>query len=127
VDDETPAIVAETERYRVFQARWPVLDGMTAEGLLVEPIRATPSASLVAVPDAGQTPEQILGLASGLTPERQFARLLRHQTTGDAVESWPESGRETDAPRIRDLQLHDLSGGRRRLDRLELVTRVDKR
>ncbi len=28
------------------------------------------------MPDAGQTPEQILGLAPGLTPERQFARLL---------------------------------------------------
>ena len=36
-DDENPAIVAETDRYRVFQVRWPVLDGMTAEGLLVEP------------------------------------------------------------------------------------------
>ena len=37
-DDENPAIVAETPRYRVWQVRWPVLDGMTAEGLLVEPI-----------------------------------------------------------------------------------------
>ncbi len=75
-DDENPAIVVETDRYRVFQVRWPVLDGLTAEGLLVEPVSGTPSASLVAVPDAGQTPEQILGLAPGLTPERQFARLL---------------------------------------------------
>jgi hypothetical protein len=75
-DDENPAIVAETHRYRVWQVRWPVLDGMTAEGLFVEPMSGTPSASLVAVPDAGQTPEQILGLAPGLTPERQFARLL---------------------------------------------------
>jgi dienelactone hydrolase len=75
-DDENPAIVAATRRYRVFQVRWRVLDGITAEGLLVEPVSGTPSASLVAVPDAGQTPEQILGLAPGLTPERQFARLL---------------------------------------------------
>ncbi len=75
-DDDNPAMVAETDRYRVFQVRWPVLDGMTAEGLLVEPLSGTPSASLVAVPDAGQTPEQVLGLAPGLTPERQFARLL---------------------------------------------------
>ena len=36
-DDDNPAIVAETARYRVSQVRWPVLDGMTAEGLLVEP------------------------------------------------------------------------------------------
>ena len=75
-DDDNPAIVAETDRYRVFQVRWHVLDGMTAEGLLVEPLRGTPSASVVAVPDAGQTPEQILGLAPGLPPDRQFARLL---------------------------------------------------
>jgi hypothetical protein len=39
-DDENPAIVAETARYRVFQVRWPVLDGMSAEGLLVEPTSA---------------------------------------------------------------------------------------
>src|SRR5262249_40870053 len=75
-DDESPAVVAETQRYRVVQVRWPVLDGITAEGLLVEPVRGTPSASLVVVPDAGQTPEQILGLAPGLPPERQFARAL---------------------------------------------------
>jgi dienelactone hydrolase len=91
-DDENPALVAETPRYRVWQVRWPVLDGMNAEGLLVEarsgetsPKLGTayspsgggpPKASLVVVPDAGQTPEQILGLAPGLPPERQFARLL---------------------------------------------------
>jgi dienelactone hydrolase len=92
-DDEIPALVAETPRYRVWQVRWPVLDGMTAEGLAVEPasarqtlgaryggtslaLGAPPKASLVVVPDAGQTPEQILGLAPGLTPERQFGRLL---------------------------------------------------
>ncbi len=43
-DDENPALVAETPRYRVFQVRWPVLDGMTAEGLLVEPTSGTPAA-----------------------------------------------------------------------------------
>ena len=75
-DDENPALVAETPGYRVWQVRWPVLDGMTAEGLAVEITTSKPSVSLVAVPDAGQTPEQILGLAPGLPPQRQFARLL---------------------------------------------------
>jgi dienelactone hydrolase len=75
-DDENPALVGETRRYRVFQVRWPVLDGVLAEGLLVEPLTATPSAHIVAVPDAGQDPEQILGLAPGVPPDRQFARLL---------------------------------------------------
>ena len=75
-DDENPALVAETDRYRVYQVRWPVLDGISAEGLLVEPAIAAPAAHIVAIPDAGQDPEQILGLAPGLPPERQFARLL---------------------------------------------------
>ena len=75
-DDENPALVAETSRYRVYQVRWPVLDGVSAEGLLVQPVAGAPSAHIVAVPDAGQTPEQILGLSPGLPPERQFARRL---------------------------------------------------
>ena len=74
-DDENPALVTETSRYRVYQVRWPVLDGLWAEGLLVQP-RGTPVAYVVAVPDAGQTPEQILGLAPGLPREQQFARRL---------------------------------------------------
>ena len=73
-DDENPALVAETKRYRVYQARWPALDGVWAEGLLVQPVAGTPAAHIVAVPDAGQTPEQILGLSPGLARERQFAR-----------------------------------------------------
>ena len=75
-DAENPALVAETNRYRVYQARWPVLDGIWAEGLLVEPATRTPSAHLVVMPDAGQDPEQILGLAPGLPPARQYARIL---------------------------------------------------
>jgi dienelactone hydrolase len=74
-DDANPACVAETSLYRVFQVRWPVLDGVYGEGLLVQP-RAAPSAHVVVVPDADQTPEQVLGLAPGLAPEAQFARRL---------------------------------------------------
>src|SRR5262245_30102825 len=36
-DDDAPALVADTSRYRVFQVRWSVLDDLMAEGLLVEP------------------------------------------------------------------------------------------
>ena len=36
-DDENPALVAETPHYRIFQVRWPVLEGVTGEGLLLEP------------------------------------------------------------------------------------------
>jgi dienelactone hydrolase len=74
-DDNSPALVAETGSYRVFQVRWSVLDGLSAEGLLVQPI--TPgSAHVVVVPDCNQTPEQVLGLSPGLAPEQQFARRL---------------------------------------------------
>ncbi len=73
--DPNPALVAETAFYRVFQVRWPVLDGVFGEGLLVQP-RTAPVAHVVVVPDADQTPEQILGLAPGVVPESQFARRL---------------------------------------------------
>src|SRR5262245_46000832 len=74
-DDLASALVAETERYRVFQVRWAVLDGLTAEGLLVEPIGPT-TLHAVFLPDCNQTPEQWLGLAPGLPPEQQAARRL---------------------------------------------------
>lgn len=74
-DEENPALVAETSRYRVHQVRWPVLDRVTGEGLLLEP-RSAARGFVVALPDAGQTPEQAVGLAPGVAPERQFARRL---------------------------------------------------
>ena len=38
--------------------------------------KASPLACVVAIPDADQTPEMLVGLAPGLAPERQFARRL---------------------------------------------------
>ncbi len=75
-DDENPALVAETPRYRVSQVRWPVLEGLAAEGLLVQPVSGKPTGHLVVLPDASQTPEQILGLAAGVQPSAQYARHL---------------------------------------------------
>src|SRR5213079_1598734 len=63
-DDAHPALVAETSRYLVYQVRWPVLDGLFGHGLLVQP-RRPPVASVVVLPDADQTPEQLMGLATG--------------------------------------------------------------
>src|SRR5687767_7999644 len=73
--DADPALVAETAAYRVYQVRWPVLDGVTGEGLLLEP-RRSPVAYVVALPDADQTPEQLAGLAPGIPTASQFARTL---------------------------------------------------
>ena len=57
-DDENPALISETAQYRISQVRWSVLDGVTGEGLLLEP-KSSPSAYVVALTDADQTPEQL--------------------------------------------------------------------
>jgi dienelactone hydrolase len=74
-DDDNPALVAETAAYRIYQVRWPVLENVSGEGLLLQPTRQ-PLAHVVALPDADQTPEQIAGLTPGVEPEAQFARRL---------------------------------------------------
>ena len=74
-DDDNPSLVARTEGYRIHQVRWPVLEGVFGEGLLLEPV-GDPVGCVVAIPDADQTPEQIVGLVPGVPPESQFARRL---------------------------------------------------
>ncbi|HWE36248.1 MAG TPA: dienelactone hydrolase family protein [Isosphaeraceae bacterium] len=74
-DDDRPALVAEDDRLRVYQVRWPVLQGVHGEGLLLEP-RGAVLGQAVALPDSDQTPEQIAGLAPGVAPASQFARRL---------------------------------------------------
>jgi dienelactone hydrolase len=70
-----PALLAETDTFQVFAVRWPVLEGVHGEGLLLQP-RSKPKARVVVLPDADQAPEQLAGLAPGLPPERQIARRL---------------------------------------------------
>ena len=70
-----PALIAEAERFAVYAVRWAVFEGVHGEGLLLEPKRR-PTASVVALPDAAQTPEMVTGLSSELPPTRQFARRL---------------------------------------------------
>jgi dienelactone hydrolase len=71
----SPGHVAETDSFTVQAVRWPVFEGVSGEGLWLEP-KAEPTACVVAIPDADQTPEMLAGLAPGLAPERQFARRL---------------------------------------------------
>ncbi len=68
-------LVAEADSFTVRQVRWHALEGIWGEGLLLEP-RTAARASVVALPDADQTPEQLSGLAPGISPESQFARIL---------------------------------------------------
>jgi dienelactone hydrolase len=58
--------VARSERVDVCAVRWPVLKGVDAEGLLLQPAGGRkPLADIVAIPDAGQTPEEVAGVAPG--------------------------------------------------------------
>src|SRR5207247_11019528 len=70
-----PAKIVETDSFSVEVVRWPVFEGVYGEGLWLRPKRE-PLARVVAIPDADQTPEMLVGLVPGLAPERQFARRL---------------------------------------------------
>jgi dienelactone hydrolase len=73
--DDDPEIIAETPQYRVYQVRWPVLNRVYGEGLLIQP-KIKPIANVIAIPDADQTPEQLAGLSPGIPLQSQFARHL---------------------------------------------------
>ncbi|MGH9663725.1 MAG: alpha/beta hydrolase family protein, partial [Bryobacteraceae bacterium] len=53
----TAALLARAKTYSVYRVRWPVFEGVHAEGLLFQPNR-TPAARVVAIPDADETPEE---------------------------------------------------------------------
>jgi dienelactone hydrolase len=74
-EDLNPALVCETDSYRIEQVRWPVLEGVWGEGLLLRPKQPV-TAFVIALPDADQTPEQICGLAAGVPAASQYARRL---------------------------------------------------
>jgi dienelactone hydrolase len=104
---KTPALVAETAVYKVFAVRWPVLPGVDAEGLFLEPKKPT-DVSVVAIPDAAWTPEMLVGLAPGVPKEGQYARRLAEcgcrvlvPTLIDRKDTWsgnPVLGRMTNQP-----------------------------
>ena len=73
---EHPARVGRGEGYEVFAIRWPAFGDVYAEGLLLVPIGSKGGPSVVAIPDADQTPEQLAGQAEGLPRESQSARWL---------------------------------------------------
>ena len=71
VDDSLVATAADGS-YSVYSVRWPVLDGVTAEGLFLKP-KGPAVARVIALPDADWTPEMICGLAKHDT---QYASML---------------------------------------------------
>lgn len=68
------SVVARTSQVTVHAIRWQVLDGVTAEGLLLEP--KIMRAGVVALPDADWTPEMFCGVSEGLPEQVQFVRRL---------------------------------------------------
>lgn len=69
------ALIARGPHYNVLAVRWQVLDGVTAEGLLLQ-MGEHPMARIVALPDADWTPETLAGLADGISEQSQLARQL---------------------------------------------------
>lgn len=81
---ETPQLLATLKRsaevgrgagYAILAVRWPALEGLHGEGLLLVPA-GEPVADLVVIPDADISPEQYVGLAEGVALEGQLPRRL---------------------------------------------------
>ncbi|MDR1583287.1 MAG: acetylxylan esterase [Prevotellaceae bacterium] len=64
-----PAIVAENKTHSVFAIRWKVFDDFSAEGLLVKPKSNDVTRTVIHLPQAGITPEELLANSSLLWRE----------------------------------------------------------
>jgi dienelactone hydrolase len=71
-----PPLVAKGNGFDVFTVRWPAFGNVHGEGLLLMPTGRGPVASVVAIPDCDQTPEQSAGLVEGVPAKSQYARRL---------------------------------------------------
>ena len=67
--------VGETESFRIWAVRWPVLEGVHGEGLWLRP-KEKARGWVIPLPDADQTPEMLAGLELGIGHRQQFARRL---------------------------------------------------
>ncbi len=93
-----PALVGKGANYEIFAVRWPAFGDVHGEGLLLVPTGKKPVANVVAIPDADQLPEQIVGLVEGVPAESQFARRLA------------ESGCRVIVPTLIDRKLEKRNG-----------------
>jgi dienelactone hydrolase len=90
--------IGEGHNYEIYAVRWPAFGDMHGEGLLLVPTGKKPVANVVAIPDADQLPEQIVGLVEGVPAESQFARRLA------------ESGCRVIVPTLIDRKLEKRNG-----------------
>lgn len=92
------ARLAGTSDYSVFAAHWGALEGVDADGLLLEPA-AAPRCLSIAVPDAGQTPEAFTATHAARLAENGCRTLVLALV--DRNDEWsgnPELGRLTNQP-----------------------------
>jgi dienelactone hydrolase len=73
---DSSAVIAHARDYDIVEIRWPVLEGVEGEGLLLRPHSGLGIATVIAIPDPTQSPEQLAGIEDGLPPEAQYARRL---------------------------------------------------
>jgi hypothetical protein len=71
-----PSLLARAPGFEAHAVRWPALEGVDGEGVLLRPAVGAPRAYVVALGDAEWTPEALAGIAPGLPPGWQFARRL---------------------------------------------------
>jgi len=72
--DKSSSVVARCAAYEVRAVRWPALDGIDAEGLLLEPKQ--PEANVVVLPDADESPENVTLPTPATADNLQLARRL---------------------------------------------------
>lgn len=73
---DRPALVGRGEHFEIRAIRWPTLQAIDGEGLLITPTDRKLIADVIVLPGVDHTPEQAAGLDDGLAPAMQAARLL---------------------------------------------------
>ena len=69
-------VAASGERYSVRGIRWPAFGDVNGEGLESTMRTRMPMDTVIVIPDADQTPEQLFGLVPGVPADSQVARRL---------------------------------------------------
>jgi dienelactone hydrolase len=69
------ACLAEDDALHIYRVRWPALDGLYGEGLLLVP-RGDTHAVVIALPDADETPEMLAGLDPDVPAAARYAQRL---------------------------------------------------
>ena len=69
-------VLARSSAFEVLAVRWPVFRSVEGEGLLLVPTGRPPEATVILLPDADESPEEVSGLVPSTPPDRQPARSL---------------------------------------------------